>query len=117
MATYDDVVLCGASAYSRLFYMNETFDNLPQAIKDELKIACVVFTEDVGGTIQMKYTKKGKLYLETSCNEGDLLYDEIGSALKIRQLQREKEELFKSLEMYYCAFTGIAFEESEDDED
>ena len=30
--------------------------------------------------------------------------DDIGSVLKIKQLQRDKQELFQSLEMYYKVF-------------
>ena len=45
---------------------------------------------------------------------GKLLYDEIGAALKIRSLQRDKEELFRSLEMYYKVFIlGEKIQESE----
>ena len=31
-------------------------------------------------------------------------FDEIGSALKIKELQRDKRELLESLEMYYKVF-------------
>ena len=37
-------------------------------------------------------------------NEGDFSFDEIGSVLKIKELQDTKEELFKSLEMFYKVF-------------
>ena len=36
--------------------------------------------------------------------EADARFDEIGSALKIKELQREKKELLESLEMYYKVF-------------
>ena len=36
--------------------------------------------------------------------EGDLLYDDIGSELKIRQIRKEKAELLQSLELYYKVF-------------
>ena len=45
----EEVVLCGASAYNKKFYLNEDFKGLPEQIKNELKIMCVLFTEDVGG--------------------------------------------------------------------
>ena len=32
------------------------------------------------------------------------MYDDIGSVLKIKQLRREKQELFESLEMYFKVF-------------
>ena len=100
----DEVVLCGASAYAKKFYFNEDFEALPQTVKDELKILCVLYTEDVGGTLQMVFDEEGHLHMRTSAEEDDLLYDEIGSVLKIKEMQREQEELFESLEMFYRVF-------------
>ena len=98
------VVLCGASAYEQKYYLNEDFQNLPSQIQDELKIMCVLFTEDVGGVLTLVYDEEGTLLLEVSRDEGGLLYDEIGSEWKIRQIQREKSDLLQALEMYYRVF-------------
>ena len=100
----DEVVLCGASAYTKKFYFNEDFEALPQTVKDELKILCVLYTEDVGGTLQMVFDEEGHLHMRTSAEEDDLLYDEIGSVLKIKELQQRKRELFESLEMFFRVF-------------
>lgn len=100
----DYEVLCGASSYEKKFYINEAFANLPDSIKDELKIMCVVFTEDVGGIIVLEFDEEGKLLIRTEADEGDLLYDEIGAGLKVKQLQKEKEETFEALEMFYKVF-------------
>ena len=100
----DRVVLCGASAYEKKYYLNEDFKALPQQIQDELKIMCVLFTEDIGGVLTLVFDEEGNLLLEVSANEGDLLYDDIGSELKIRQIRKEKAELLQSLELYYKAF-------------
>ena len=100
----DRVVLCGASAYEKKYYLNGDFKALPQQIQDELKIMCVLFTEDIGGVLTLVFDEEGKLLLEVSSNEGDLLYDDIGSELKIRQIQKEKAELLQSLELYYKVF-------------
>ena len=89
----EEVVLCGASAYNKKFYLNEDFKGLPEQIKNELKIMCVLFTEDVGGIFQLVFSETGELEFRTSCDENDLLYDEIGCGLKIRQLQQTKQEL------------------------
>ncbi len=97
----EDMVLCGASAYTRKYYLNEAFEGLPQSIKEELKILCVLFTEDVGGTLTLVFDGEGNLNLRTDSDEMDLLYDEIGSVLKVKKLQRTKEELLESLELYY----------------
>ena len=45
----EEVVLCASSAYEKKFYLNEEFSRLPEDIKNELKIMCVLFTEEVGG--------------------------------------------------------------------
>lgn len=100
----DRVVLCGASAYEKKYYLNEDFKALPQQIQDELKIMCVLFTEDIGGVLTLVFDEEGNLLLEVSADEGDLLYDDIGSELKIRQIQKEKAELLQSLELYYKVF-------------
>ncbi|MBE5898406.1 MAG: hypothetical protein E7279_02285 [Lachnospiraceae bacterium] len=97
----DGLVLCGASSYNKKFYFNEDFDLVPKQVKDELKIMCVLFTEDVGGTIQLIYDDEGNLEIVVDKEEDDILYDEIGSVLKVKQLQREKKELFESLETFY----------------
>ena len=70
-------------------------------VKDELKIMCVSYTEDVSGTISLIYDEDGAIRIEVGSDETDLLYDEIGSALKVKQMQRERRELFESLELYY----------------
>lgn len=104
MNAEDRAVLCGASFYSKKYYLNEAFAGLPKAIKDELKITCVLFTEEMGGTIQLVFEEDGELYIMTDANENDFNYDEIGSALKVKELQRKKSELFEQLEMYYKVF-------------
>jgi hypothetical protein len=97
----EEVVLCGSSAYTKTFYLNEEFDALPEAVKEELKILCVLFTEDVGGVLTLVFDEEGNLSFRTECEEDDILYDEIGSVLKIKQYQREKTELMESLEKYF----------------
>ncbi len=101
---HGETVLCGSSAYTKKYYLNEEFQSLPQGIKDELKIICVLYTEDIGGTLTLGFDSAGSLQIWAACDEGDLLYDDIGSVLKIKQLQREKQELFESLEMYFKVF-------------
>lgn len=100
----DNIVLCSASKYTQKYYLNEDFDNLPDEIKKELQIMCVLFTEDVGGVIILQFDKNGNLTIETEAFEEDILYDEIGSVLKVKQLQNTKKELFEQLEQYFQAF-------------
>lgn len=100
----ENIVLCAASAYEEKFYLNEDFAMLPESIQQELQIICVLFTADVGGVLIMEFEPDGHLKLRVDVAEEDILFDEIGSGLKIRQLQKERAELFESLEMYYRVF-------------
>lgn len=107
-------ILCASSAYEEKYYLNEEFSGLPASIKDELKIMCVLFTADVGGILRLSYDEEGNLNFCVASEEGDLLYDEIGSVLKIKELQRERTELLEALELYYRVFfLGQKIDESE----
>ena len=98
------IVLCGANSYKQKYYFNEDFSGLPEQVKQELKILCVLFTEEIGGTLTLEFLEDGTLTLNVSHEDADYLFDEIGSALKIKQYQSEKKELLESLELYYRAF-------------
>lgn len=99
-----NIVLCSASKYQQKYYLNEDFQGLPEQVKQELKIMCVLFTEDVGGVIVLEFDEDGNLSIRTEAYDEDLLYDDIGSVLKVKQLQETKKELFEQLEQYFQAF-------------
>lgn len=99
----DHVTLCGASTYDQKYYFNEDFAGLPQQVQDELKIACVLFTSQISCVLTMEFDEEGNLDFVVRPNE-DFAFDEIGSGLKIKELQRTKKELWEALEMYYRVF-------------
>ena len=99
-----NTVLCGANAYEQKYYFNEKFNGLPESIKDELHIICVLFTEEVGGIITFEYDEEGNLSLKTNADEEDILYDEISSGLLVKEVLRKKQELMESLTLYYRVF-------------
>ena len=100
----EEMVLCAASAYERKFYLNPEFNSLPEEVKQELQIMCVLFTEEIGGIFTLEFDDHGNLQFKTEATEADGFYDDIGGALKIKKLRVEKEELLESLEMYYRVF-------------
>lgn len=109
----EKVVLCGANSYEQKYYFNQDFGKLPEQIRQELQIMCVLFTEDVGGVLILEFSPKGHLTFRVESDEQDYLFDEIGSELKIRQYQREKRELLESLELFYQVFfLGQPFQEA-----
>lgn len=97
----ENVVLCGASAYEEKYYFNKGFNALPDGIKEELRILCVLYTQKVGGVLTLEFDEEGNLLFKTETASDDFSYDEIGSVLEIKKIQREQQELLTSLEMYY----------------
>ena len=100
----EKMVLCASNAYEKKYYLNDQFSNLPERVKQELQIMCVLFTEEVGGILILQYEEDGTLQIVTEADEGDLLYDDIGCGLMVKQMQLDKRELLESLEMYYKVF-------------
>ena len=111
----DRIVLCGANSYEQKYYFNEQFSNLPENIRQELQIMCVLYTEDVGGILTLEFEEDGTLEFKVTAEESDYLFDEIGSVLKIKKYQMEKRELLEALEMYYRVFyLGEEIDEEEE---
>ena len=98
------IVLCGANAYEQKYYFNNDFDKIPQSIKDELHVICVLFTQEVGGIFTIVFEEDGSVSLETNADEEDITYDEISSGLLIGEIRRKRQELFESLQLYYRVF-------------
>ncbi|MDO5416689.1 MAG: DUF6145 family protein [Lachnospiraceae bacterium] len=98
------MVLCGANSYEQKYYFNPDFNKLPEGIRQELQIMCVLFTEDVGGVLILEFTPEGELEFRVEVDENDYLFDEIGSELKIKQYQSEKRDFLEGLEMFYKVF-------------
>lgn len=95
------MILCGANAYDKKYYFNERFKQIPKSIQDELHIICVLFTEEVGGIFTIVFEPDGGVSLETDAEENDIYYDEISSGLLVREIQRKRDELLRSLSLYY----------------
>lgn len=98
------IVLCGANAYEQKYYFNEKFAGIPDSIKDELHVICVLFTEEVGGIFTIVFEEDGSIALETNAEEDDLLYDEISSGLMVGEVRRNRQELLEALQLYYRVF-------------
>ena len=60
----------------------------------------------------LEFQEDGTLCFQVGSQEDDFFFDEIGSGLKIKALQKEKQELLASLELFYKVF--VLNEEIED---
>lgn len=97
------IVLCGANSKEQKYYFNPDFEKLPQSVREELHILCVLYTEDVGGIFTILFEQDGGVTLETTAAEDDYLYDEVSSGLLLGEIRRKRRELLESLSLYYRA--------------
>ena len=75
----------------RNIILTRNFDRLPEDIKNELKIMCVLFTEEVGGILDMEFDEEGNLLFKSTADEEDLLYDDIACGLLVKKNQYGKK--------------------------
>lgn len=118
MSEVKRTVLCGANAYEMKYYFNEQFDGIPESVKNELHILCVLFTEEVGGVFTIAFEEDGSVVLETNADDDDIYYDDVSSGLMVSEVRRRRQELFESLRLYYRVFVlkediGEVFAEEE----
>ncbi len=99
----DNNVICGANAYEQKYYFNEKFSKIPESIKEELHIICVLFTEEIGGIFVIEFDDDGSVNMRTEYAPEDYLYDEVGSGLLINKIRRSRQEMFESLSLFYRA--------------
>ena len=104
MSEGKNTVLCGANAYEMKYYFNGQFDRIPESIKNELHIICVLFTEEVGGIFTIGFDEEGNVVMETNADDDDIYYDEISSGLLVSEIRRNRQELLESLSLYYRVF-------------
>ncbi len=111
----ENTVLCGSNGYERKYYFNEEFDSLPEAVRKQLQVMCVWFTEECGGILTLEFTPDGVLEFKHTTSEYDGYYDEIGADLKVKQFRQEGREFLEALELYYKVFClGETLDETAD---
>lgn len=111
MLQQKEVILCVSNSYEMKYYLNPFFEKLPEAVKAELKIMCVFFSEEVGGIMILLFDKEGELKIKVKIADADVLFDEIECDLRIKELQQTKQELLNSISLYYKVLTGEITEE------
>ncbi len=100
----EKMVLCGANSYDMKYFFNEKFNGIPESVKNELHILCVLFTEEVGGIFTIGFDEEGNVLLETNADDDDIYYDDISSGLMVAEVRRQRRELLESLSIYYRVF-------------
>ncbi len=103
----NNVVLCAANAYNQKFFLNPEYNNLPDDVKNQLKIISVEYTEEIGGIFLMEFNRDNKLVLKSMHEDGDIMFDEDNSRKKIDSIAEKYEALFTKLETYFAAIQAL----------
>ena len=98
------IVLCGSNAYEKKYYFNPLFDSVPESVKEELHIICVLITEEAGGVFLIVFEPDGSISMETEAAEEDILYDDITAGLLVSEIRRHRQTLFEELQLFYRVF-------------
>lgn len=98
------LVICGSNAYEKKYYFNKEFDKLPESIQEELHIICVLFTEEVGGIFLIAFDDEGTPIIQTDSDPDDFYYDDVSAGLLVKEVQKNKRDLFEALGLYYRVF-------------
>lgn len=94
-------VLAVVSQYADKYFLNEELGKLPEEIRKEVLVLLIMVTEEAGGITVLGFEEDGEVYLASTCEEGDLGYDEISAGLLIREIEREHRDLLEQLSQWY----------------
>ena len=100
----DNIVLLRSKPYEQKYYFNQDFASLPETVKQELQIMCVLFYRGCRRILTLEFDEDGSLQFKTEALEADARFDEIGSALKIKEPSGTKESfwnLWKCITRYF----------------
>lgn len=97
------IVLCGANAYDQKYWFNPVFQKVPESIREELRIICVLFTQEAGGIFTIEFEDDGEIFLRTECDEEDITWDSVSAGLLSGEIRRRRADLFSALTLYYRA--------------
>lgn len=103
----EKIILAAASSFNRKFYFEPDFSELPEEIKKDIQIVCVSIAERVHGIFTMGFYEDGSMFLEASGDE--LNFDEIGAALEVERLKKDKKDLINSLTLWYKVWSMVEY--------
>lgn len=94
-------IIVTASYYEEKYFLNPEFVSLPKEIQKELIEISIVLAQKIRGIFMIAFNEEGNVILEIRSIAGGYDFDEIGGELEIKKIQREKQDLWNSLEYWY----------------
>ncbi|MGL5674860.1 MAG: DUF6145 family protein [Cellulosilyticaceae bacterium] len=96
------IVVC-ASPHQHKYFFEPSFNDMPLAIREEITEAVAAIAEKVNSVITLGFHENGHMFIEQTEDE-NVFVDDIGAELEIKKFQKEKEELLKSMRLWYMIY-------------
>ena len=93
-----------SNSYIKKYYLDSRLEVLPKEIKNEVKVALMKLTEEVGGIVLAMYDNiESKVLFRVAKVDDDIGFDEINANYKLSKFEREKADTFDKI-AEFCKF-------------
>ncbi|MBU3810094.1 MAG: hypothetical protein H9893_00340 [Candidatus Niameybacter stercoravium] len=99
----EKTIVISASPYNHKYYFEPSYNDIPSGIQEELIESIAAIAEKVNAIISLGFDEVGHIFIEQTADES-VFADEIGAELEIKRFQKEKDELLKSLQLWYMIY-------------
>lgn len=96
-------IVISASPYNHKYYFEPSYNDIPSEIQEELIESIAAIAEKVNAIISLGFDEVGHIFIEQTADES-VFADGIGAELEIKRFQKEKDELLKSLQLWYMIY-------------
>lgn len=97
-------ILAAASFEQQKFFFEPEFKEMPENIKQEVKILCVTTAQKLSCTFSIGFYDDSEVFFEIIKPEDYIDFDDIGAELEIKELQRKEKEFIKSLSLWHTIY-------------
>lgn len=99
----EKTIVISASPYNHKYYFEPSYNDIPSEIQEELIESIAAIAEKVNAIISLGFDEVGHIFIEQTADES-VFVDDIGAELEIKRFQKEKDELLKSLQLWYMIY-------------
>lgn len=98
------MTVAAASFAQQKYFLAEDFLTLPEEIKEDIKVLCVLTAQKLGCTFLLDMDEDGDISFRLVREVDDLNFDEIGAELEVKEISRKQKELLHALKLWYTVF-------------
>lgn len=96
-------MIAAASWEQQKYFLSPDCAGLPEAVKDEIRILCVLMAQKLACTFMIGFDDTGDVFFQTLPQRDAFAFDEIGADLELRRLSKTKRQLLLGLKAWFLA--------------